>query len=48
MRGLYKHKNSMDVFIKVLRTTYRDLNKVKMKVEWWNLGYTGNPWLLLK
>lgn len=36
----------MDVFVEVLKTTYRGSKYRKIKVRWWNLGFTGNPWPL--
>lgn len=43
---LYMHRNAMDLCIQVLKIQYRDSRRIKLKVRWWNLGYTGNPWPL--
>lgn len=37
------HKNAMDCYIEVLEKTDE-----KWLVNWWNLGFTGNPWLVLE
>lgn len=39
----YMHENAMDVCVKVLSA---EPGSNKCTVEWWNLGYTGNPWPL--
>lgn len=44
MRGYYKHERSMDLVMEVLKTQYRDEKRIKVKVRWWNLGWTGNAW----
>lgn len=46
-RGFYMHKNAVDVFIEVVKVQYRDAKRFKIKAIVWNLGYTGNPWILL-
>ncbi len=43
-RGFYKHKESMDCFIEILRVQYQDSKRVRARVRWWCLGFTGNPW----
>lgn len=30
----------MDLAIEVLKTQYRDEKRIKVKVQWWNLGWT--------
>lgn len=37
----YMHKRAMDIFIQVL-----NVNNDQYTVQYHNLGYTGNPWLL--
>lgn len=44
--GFWMHENGMDCCIEVLRIQYSDQKRVKVKARWWNLGYTGNPWLI--
>ncbi len=39
------HKDAMDCFIKILHTQTSEPNTYI--VEWWNLGYTGDPWQVL-
>lgn len=36
----YMHQNAMDVCVLVLETQANGM----ALVEWYNLGYTGNPW----
>lgn len=36
----YKHPKFKDVCVQVID----DLPDGRYLVEWWNLGYTGNPW----
>lgn len=45
-RYYYKHKNCMDVCIEILKIQFRNDKKLKARVTWWNLGYTGNPWVI--
>lgn len=45
-RGDWKHENCIDVFIEVIKVQYVDSKRAKLRVIWWNLGYTGNPWTL--
>lgn len=35
--GFYMHAKALDVFIEVLHDG---------RYRWWNLGYTGQPWML--
>ena len=42
----YKHINSMDVCIQVVKIRYIGDKSVTLIVNIWNLGYTGNPWLI--
>lgn len=44
MKGFYMHVNAMDAVIKILRTPYSDNKRMRLKVEWWNLGYAGKPY----
>lgn len=37
----------MDVFVQFLRVSYQDSKRIKVKVRWWNRGYTRNPWPLI-
>lgn len=46
MSQFYMHENAMDVCIEVVATQYKDDQKIKMKVFWWNLGYVGEPYRL--
>jgi hypothetical protein len=46
MKGYYMHKDCADVFIQVVKMAYRGPRYSKIKVIWWNLGYTGNPWMV--
>ncbi len=45
-RGFYIHKNSMDVFIEVLKVQYRGEKYQKLKVRWYNVGFEGKFWSL--
>ena len=40
----YMHQQAKDVAIKVRKVRYACEGYCKMIVEYWNLGYTGNPW----
>lgn len=44
--GFWMHENAMDVCIEIIKVQYGDQKRTKFKVRWWNLGYTGNPWLI--
>ena len=37
--GFWVHNKTMDLCIEVL-----EVNGLKLKVRWWNLGYVGDPW----
>jgi len=41
----YMHKNAMDVCVEVVKVTYQDSERIKLKVRWWTLGYSGTPFL---
>lgn len=43
----YMHKNSMDIAVKVydIRTS-QEPGLVYALCEWWNLGYSGKPWVI--
>lgn len=43
--GFYIHKNAMDCYIEILKVQYQDSKRIKARVRWWVLGYTGNPWV---
>lgn len=45
-KGAWMHENSMDVFIRVNRIQYQDGKRIKVKAEFWNLGYMGEPFSL--
>lgn len=42
----YMHENQKDVCIKVLAVEPSSKGIHKLSVEYWNLGYTGRPWLI--
>jgi hypothetical protein len=42
----YVHHKFKDVFIEVCKIQYTGPTYRKMKVRWWNIGFTGNPWCL--
>lgn len=44
----YMHENCMDVCLQIIKVPYRDDKRVKVKAVWVNLGYTGNPYTILK
>lgn len=44
--GFWMHENGMDCCIEVIRVQYSDQKRIIVKARWWNLGYTGNPWLI--
>ena len=44
--GFWMHEDAMDVCIEVKRIQYSNTNKLVLKILWWNLGYSGNPFLL--
>ncbi len=43
---IYMHKNHLDVCFKVLKRFQVTSIRSKVKGEWYNLGYTGQPWKL--
>lgn len=45
-RGFYRHNQFKDVFIEIIKSQYQDAKRFKGRVRWWNLGFTGNPWIL--
>jgi hypothetical protein len=45
-RKYYMHKAAKDVFIEVLRVMGPSDDSLSVLVQWWNLGFTGNPWML--
>lgn len=45
-KGFWMHENSMDVFIEIISIKYRDNKRMKFKGRYWNLGYSGTPWLI--
>lgn len=45
--GTYMHKLGMDCFISLLKHPINlPDGSVILKVEWYNLGFTGSPWSL--
>lgn len=44
--GFYKHNECKDVFIEVLKPQYQDSKRFKGRIRYWNLGFTGYPWVL--
>lgn len=44
--GFYMHANAMDCCIEIIKVQYRDSKRIKARVRWWNLGFTGNAWVL--
>jgi hypothetical protein len=44
--GYYIHEAAMDVFIEILKPQYQDEKRFKGRVRYWNLGFTGNPWVI--
>ncbi len=45
MNRFMVHDKAMDVFIEVL-SDYKLPSYRKVKVSWWNLGFSGQPWEL--
>jgi hypothetical protein len=43
----YMHKNSMDICLEILKSHQYNINPDRYSIRgmWWNLGYTGNPWV---
>ena len=44
MKTYIMHENSMDVCIKIDGAYYTSEGDARVIGEWYNLGYTGNPW----
>lgn len=44
--GYWTHENFMDVVVQVHKTQYEDNKRSKLKVTWWNRGWSGKPWPL--
>ncbi len=42
-KGLWEHERFMDVFIEVVKVRYQDEKRARLKIIWWNKGWTGNP-----
>jgi len=40
------HEKMMDVCFEIVKIQYRDDKVYKLKGTWWNLGYTGNPYVI--
>ena len=40
----YIHKRSLDCFILVTKVQYRDEKRIKIKCNWFTMGFTGNSW----
>lgn len=45
-RGVWMHENSLDICFEVLRVQFMNHKKVIVKAICWNLGYSGNPWIV--
>lgn len=45
-KGDYMHEKCMDVFIEVVAVEYQDRYYTRLKVLWWNLGWTGECWVI--
>jgi hypothetical protein len=43
-KGFYTHPAFIDVFVEVLKVTYRGPKYIKAKVLWWNRGQCGEPY----
>ena len=41
----WTHEKFMDV-VADLTVVYQDSKRIKVKISWWNKGYTGRPWPL--
>lgn len=39
------HESMRDVYVEVLQSRRRP-DHMRMQVKWWNLGFTGKPWLV--
>ncbi len=40
------HKDAMDCFIELFKIQYEDSKRIKGRASWFNLGFTGNPWVI--
>jgi len=46
-KGTYwMHSQFRDIFIEILRVNYVYSDKIKLKIRYWNLGYTGKPYAI--
>lgn len=46
-QGYFMHNNCLDVAIHVLKVQFEQPGKyVKMKIDYYNLGYDGKPWII--
>jgi hypothetical protein len=44
--SFWVHKEFKDVMCEVLRVYRVNPRYMKVKVRWWNRGFTGNPWII--
>lgn len=44
--GTYIHESAKDLFIQIMKIQYVSTNHLKVRVTWWNIGFTGEPWLV--
>lgn len=42
-KGLWTHEKFMDVAIEVVKVSYMNHKKAKLKIWWWNRGWVGKP-----
>lgn len=42
----FTHPQFKDIFIELLAVQYRDDDRIKIKVRYWNKSQTGNPFCL--
>jgi hypothetical protein len=40
------HVNALDVCLQIHRIQYQDDMRIRVKAQWVNLGYMGEPWYL--
>ena len=45
-RRFWMHENCLDVCIEVLKNWRFKPGVLTLKVRWWNLGYSGNPFMI--
>lgn len=46
-RGFWTHDRFSDVFIEIVKVQFVKPNEyTKMKVNWWNRGQMGKPWII--